>query len=105
MRGDLDDILTEVRRGARAIYGDSLVRALLYGSHARGEAGPDSDIDIVFVLREPETPEQRERFLDLMVDLNLKYEALLSHACILERDYQTRQGPFLRNVRREGVPL
>ncbi len=33
-----------------ALYGDRLVRLVLFGSHARGEAREDSDIDVLVVL-------------------------------------------------------
>jgi predicted nucleotidyltransferase len=44
-------ILGELRRRLTAIYGDRLAKMVLYGSQARGDAGPDSDIDVMVVLR------------------------------------------------------
>jgi predicted nucleotidyltransferase len=40
--------------------------AWLFGSHARGTAGPDSDVDLAV---DPATPGARARKLDLLTDL------------------------------------
>jgi uncharacterized protein len=37
------------------IYGNRLERVVLYGSHARGNARPDSDYDTAVLLNEPES--------------------------------------------------
>jgi predicted nucleotidyltransferase len=36
-------------------------RVLLFGSHARGAAGPDSDVDLLVVEREPFGPNRNRR--------------------------------------------
>ena len=36
-------------------------QVILFGSHARGEAGPDSDIDLIVVEAEPFGPERNVR--------------------------------------------
>lgn len=38
-------------------------RVILFGSHARGEGGPDSDVDLLIVMSVPGT--KRERQLDV----------------------------------------
>ena len=48
----VEDILAAVKRWARDTRG---VKALvLVGSHARGEAGPDSDVDLVLLTSRPQ---------------------------------------------------
>ncbi|NSW56829.1 MAG: nucleotidyltransferase domain-containing protein [Armatimonadetes bacterium] len=49
MKG-LDQVLLELRRGLREIYGPRLVGLYLYGSRARGDAGEDSDVDVALIL-------------------------------------------------------
>ena len=104
-RADLRDILRLFRQGLENIYQDRLVQVILYGSQARGDARPDSDVDVLVVLRGTETAADRERVLDLVTDLNLEHGVLVSRVCISEDLFRTRQGPFLRNVRREGVAV
>jgi predicted nucleotidyltransferase len=44
-------ILKKIKKGLQQIYGDQIDRILLYGSRARGEERPDSDIDILIVFK------------------------------------------------------
>ena len=56
MNAQLKTILTELGDNFRTLYGDRLVRLVLFGSHARGDAVPGSDIDVLVVLRGPVEP-------------------------------------------------
>ena len=49
MNPRLKAILTELRSRLESLYGDRLVKLILYGSQARGDAEPDSDIDVLVV--------------------------------------------------------
>jgi hypothetical protein len=40
----------------RGLYGDHLVGVMLYGSDARGDAHPDSDVDLAVILDQMESP-------------------------------------------------
>ena len=50
MNEKLSEILAELRHYLEAFYSDRLVQIILYGSQARGDAQPDSDIDVLNVL-------------------------------------------------------
>ncbi len=56
MDARIEGILTELRRELDVLYGDRLLRLVLFGSHARGDAVPGSDIDVLVVLRGPVRP-------------------------------------------------
>lgn len=43
-------VLSELKAGLRASYGESLKGVYLYGSYARGEADSESDVDVLVVL-------------------------------------------------------
>jgi len=45
--------INEIKRSLHELYGDRLVKLILFGSHARGEANPDSDIDLLAVFKSP----------------------------------------------------
>lgn len=59
----------ELLRGA---LGENLVSAILFGSVARGEAGPDSDIDLLIVGEE--FPTGRFARLRLLEEVDVKFE-------------------------------
>ncbi len=50
------NILFQLKRRLQEIAGDRLQAVIAYGSRARGEAGPDSDLDIAVIV-EGKTPE------------------------------------------------
>jgi Predicted nucleotidyltransferases len=48
----LNKILKEIRKVYEKVYGDKLVKVVLYGSYARGDYDNESDIDIVGIVDE-----------------------------------------------------
>jgi predicted nucleotidyltransferase len=56
MNEKLQTILTELRRRFEALYGERLVRMVLFGSQAREDAELGSDIDVLVVLKGPVSP-------------------------------------------------
>lgn len=79
----------------------------LFGSVARGNASHDSDIDILVILKREDS--QAEDFiLDTTVNVNLKYDVVVSATTMTEKDYT--YAPFMetlfyKNTQKEGVPL
>lgn len=103
---DLEKILVELQNSLEQIYRDRLVNIILYGSQARGDARPDSDIDVLVVLQDPvDFTTEIERSSYAISALCLKYEILISCAFIGKERFNRQQGGFLRNVRREGILL
>jgi predicted nucleotidyltransferase len=52
----IQTILTELRNRFEVLYGERLVRMVLFGSQARGDAEPSSDIDVLVVQKGPVAP-------------------------------------------------
>jgi predicted nucleotidyltransferase len=53
MNDELTPLLAELRCRFEALYGERLVQMILFGSQARGDAEPGSDIDVLIVLKDP----------------------------------------------------
>ena len=79
---------------------------LLYGSRARGEHRPDSDIDVLVVVRDPVDYQALiERTSDVVSALSLENDVVISRAFVGVERFERGQSPFLLNVRREGIVL
>lgn len=99
-------LLKELKEGLIRIYADELKVVYLYGSYARGEANSDSDIDVLVVLKgEFNYMEMLKRCEDFNAALCLENDVLISVAFVSEKEYQSRQTPFLMNVRRDAVAV
>ena len=101
----LDNLLRELYDTLNHLYGKRLDRLVLYGSHARGQAHPASDVDILVVLKGPVKRPGLEidRMMVSIYALNLKYDDLISVVPISQEDFLSKQSPLLMNVRREGI--
>lgn len=98
--------IEELAAKLRATYKDRLVRLVLYGSHARGDARPDSDVDVLVVLTGSlDRGAEITRIVDVTYDILLRSGVHLSALPMSEEDFLTRATPLLMNVRREGIPL
>ena len=99
-------ILAELRRRFEALYGPRLVRMVLFGSQARDDAEPGSDIDVLVVLSgEVRMGEEIERTADDVVAVSLEYDETVACVFVTQHEFETERSPLLLNVRREGVAL
>jgi predicted nucleotidyltransferase len=101
---DIKLILKEFREEASKLYKKRLKDIILYGSWARGTATDDSDIDLAIVLEgDVGIGREIDRMIDIVTDLNLKYDVLLSVYPVSEKDYAAVNSPLMLNIRKEGV--
>jgi len=102
----LSNILAELKAQFEMLHGDWLLHVILYGSQARGEAELGSDIDVLIVLKPPVNPgEEILRTGQIVADLSLQHDEVISCLFMDEDRYQNRNGSLLRNIRREGIVL
>jgi len=104
MNDKLTAILAELRRRFEALYGERLVQMILFGSQARGDAVPGSDIDVLVVLRGEVSPcEEISRSIADVADISLHNNEVVSCVFVSEEEFAREQSPLLLNVRREGM--
>ena len=84
----IQTILDEVKKCLENIYGNKLKGLILYGSYARGDFSEGSDIDIILLLEDIKDPiEEREKYFDVIWQLNLKYDTVISITPFNEEEY------------------
>jgi len=106
MNEALREVLSRLRSELTELYGERLVGMRLFGSHARGDSEPGSDIDVLVVLKGEVDPGQEiARISAPRASLCLATDRVISCLFLSEKRFLTEQSPLLLNVRRESVPL
>lgn len=90
---------------ARGRFGRRLVRLVLFGSQARGEARDDSDVDLLVVIEGLTSTEGRE--IDTIVgDILTHSDVLLSPLVLSAARYdqlRSRERRLVAEIDREGI--
>lgn len=99
-------LFEELIEGLLGIYDKSVQSIILFGSVAKGTETPESDIDVA-VIYTHEDREQHEKMLDLVTDLDLKYDKIISVIMIEETKFKIWGNtlPFYKNVKKDGIEL
>jgi predicted nucleotidyltransferase len=101
---DAETIARDVAEDLRAIYGDRLRGVLLFGSWARGDAGPESDIDLLVVLDEvPSRHVELARMNDVLWRHSLENDTIVTEIPVSEAEYRDSGEPLIVRVRAEGT--
>lgn len=85
-----------------------LVQTILYGSESRGEARPDSDIDLlVLVDTDKLTYNDKDRIIAPFYDIELETGIVISTLIMPRKEWENRPflTPFQYNVKKEGIVL
>lgn len=100
---DVNAIASSVAAELRTMFGQRLVDVILFGSHARGDAGPDSDVDLLVVLEGPvDRFAERRRMDDVLWRHSLSHGVVITAIPMTRTDVEEAAHPLLRRVRTEG---
>ena len=100
------EIVKQIRQAVRQT--DPTATVILYGSEARGDARPDSDIDVLILLEGDKRDLQRESEMSgALYDVELATGVLVSPMIMLRSQWENRsfKTPFYINVVNEGIQL
>jgi hypothetical protein len=99
------------------LFPNEVSQLILYGSYARGEAKPDSDVDVTVVVKwyEKQLPDGTylawfgdpgwSQIIDVASDVLLKHGVHISPLVVGEARYTSSQESVLRTIQREGEIL
>ena len=99
--------LDEFVRAVRARLGANLQALKLFGSRARGDAAPDSDIDVLVVVHANRVGAE-DAVIDIAFDVNLAHGVYVSPRVIEQATLEHpvwRITPFVQAMDREGISL
>ena len=101
----LMDYLSEIQK----IYGSHLKRVILYGSYARGDYTPDSDVDIMILvdLKDEEMASYSDALSEIGFEYNVDHDIWMMPVVknIEHFRHWVSAYPFYRNVQKEGVTM
>ncbi len=101
-----NDIVNNIRSTIKAIAPSATT--ILYGSEARGDATPDSDIDLLILLDEHKiTPEREMEIISPLYAIEIESGVIISSLIKSKHDWENQpiQTPFSINIRNEGITL
>jgi uncharacterized protein len=102
----LNPILLTLRQYLQTLYGEQLIELILFGSQARQDAQPDSDIDVLIVLDRTVDPwPENKRTATFISQLCLDHSILITPIFTSSTQYHTKATALLRNIDREGIPI
>ena len=100
------EILDQVVAALHGHYGERLSRVVLFGSRARRDHAPDSDFDVLVVLKgDVIGVDERKALHKLIYPIDWENETVVFCLAMEEDRFRTEKSPLLLNVRKEGVTL
>jgi predicted nucleotidyltransferase len=103
---DARAVAAAVAEELRALYGNRLRQVLLFGSWARGDAHPESDIDLLVVLDRVESRwEERGRMDEILDRHSLENDTIVTEIPVGEAELEAAKIPLLMRVREEAVRI
>ncbi|ASJ08976.1 hypothetical protein A3L11_06950 [Thermococcus siculi] len=104
---DYREIARRFAHDVKRLLGESVRDMILFGSVARGDYQPDSDIDILVIV-DGDPWDAQKRISDVVVEYLLKYGVYISAKAISidEFEFMRRiETAFYTNIKREGISL
>ena len=109
MPGNMQNLIKQYVNEIKQIYGTHLRQIILYGSYARGDFRPDSDIDIMILLdlSDLELKAYSQKLSYMTYDFNMDYNIDIKSIAKSEAHFNKWivNYPFYSNIHREGVIL
>ena len=100
---NVDEAINRYISRIKDIYGNSICQVVLFGSYARGEAGPGSDVDLMVITTDASWGTEY-RLITMGYNLYPEMGVLLSVKVRTPGEYsQSGRISFLRNVKKDGI--
>jgi len=102
----IDEIVNKCRALLERHYGSRFKGLVLYGSVARKQADPTSDIDLLVLLSSPfDYFHELRQLIDVLYPIQLESEQLISAKPVSLDEFEQGRLQLYRNAKREGILL
>ena len=101
---DRDELLAQIKKRLEDAFGSRFHGLVLYGSEARGEAGPDSDIDLMVLLEGPlRVWNDIRTAVDATYDLQLQQDRTFDLQPVDRTQYERGTFAYYRAAKQDGI--
>ena len=105
----MQDLIEQYVEEIKKIYGSYVRQIILYGSCARGDFRPDSDVDIMILadISDLELKAYAQQFSYMTYDFNMDHDTDIKPIAKSEAHFNKwiANYPFYSNIHKEGVVL
>lgn len=101
-----NNIIKKCKATLAKYYGDRLKGVILYGSTARRQATPSSDVDLLVLLAPPlDYFVELRQLVDVLYPVQLESDRLISAKPVSAKDFESGRISLYRNAKREGIVI
>jgi hypothetical protein len=103
---DAEGVAHRVARDLRRLYGERLRSVLLTGGWARGDAHPESEVELLVVLDAVGDRWEEKACMDqVMWRHSIRHDTVVIETPVSERDYELAATPLFARARAQGVRI
>lgn len=97
----------EIKEKVTALVGDRLKGIYLFGSKARGDYDPESDVDLAIIIEDLDRSLKR-KVIDIVVEVETDYIIVISSLVISWKNFlqlKERERRIALDIEREGINI
>jgi predicted nucleotidyltransferase len=99
--------VAEIRERVVGLVGSRLRGLYLFGSKARGDYDPESDVDLAIIIDDLDIPMKR-RIIDIVVEVETLYLVVISSLVLSWTEFShllERERRLALDIEKEGIPI
>jgi predicted nucleotidyltransferase len=107
LTGDEKKAVAEIREHVNGLLGSRLKGLYVFGSKARGDYDPESDVDLAILVDDLDNPMKR-RIIDIVVEVETRYIVVISSLVLSWKEFShllERERRLALDIQKEGIPI